>query len=195
MSAGDRFLSKNQTAGAENGIYVWNGAAVAATRSADMNASAEFNSATVPVVSGTTNAGTTWRQTAANPTVGTTAIVFTSFNAGAGAASESSAGIAEVATQAEVDAGTDDARFVTPAKLAGAAGRAKRYAADIGDGSNTSITVTHNLGTRDVNVTVRRNSGSYEQVLVDWGAATINTVVLVFASAPTAAQFRAIVTA
>lgn len=35
------------------------------------------------------------------------------------AASESAAGIAEIATQAETDAGTDDARIVTPAKLAG----------------------------------------------------------------------------
>lgn len=34
------------------------------------------------------------------------------------AASESAAGLGEIATQAEVDAGTDDARYVTPAKLA-----------------------------------------------------------------------------
>lgn len=34
------------------------------------------------------------------------------------AASEAAAGIAEIATQAETDAGTDDARFVTPLKLA-----------------------------------------------------------------------------
>lgn len=195
MVSGDRFLAKNQTAGAENGIYIWNGAAAAATRAADMNASAEFNSATVPVVSGTTNAGTTWRQTTAGPTVGTTAIVFTSFNAGAGAASETSAGVAEIATQAETDTGTDDVRFVTPLKLATYAGRAKRYSADVGDASNTAITLTHNLGTRDVSVVVRRNSGAYEQVLVDWGATTVNTVTLTFATAPTVAQFRATVTA
>jgi hypothetical protein len=84
---------------------------------------------------------------------------------------------------------------VTPAKLKNHADRAKRYSADVGDGSNTSLTLTHNLGTRDVNVSVRRNSGAYEQVLVDWGAPTINTVTLVFAQAPTAAQFRATITA
>lgn len=195
MAAGQRFLVKNQTTAAENGVYIWNGASTAATRAADMNASAEFNSATVPVVEGTTNAGTTWRQTAANPALGSTAIVFTSFNAGAGAASETSSGIAEIATQSETDAGTDDARFVTPLKLANYAGRAKRYAADIGDGSNTAIVITHNLNTRDVQLTVRRNSGAYEQVLVDWGATTVNTITLTFASAPTNAQFRAIVTA
>lgn len=195
MATDDRFLAKDQTVPAENGVYIWNGAATVASRAADLSASAEFNAAVVPVRSGTVNAGTTWRQTAANPTLGSTSIVFTSFIAGAGSASESSAGIAEIATQGEVDAGSDDARFVTPAKLAAFAGRAKRYAADIGDGSNTSFTVTHNLGTRDVVVSVRRNSGSYEQILVDWGATTTNTITIVFAAAPTSAQFRATVTA
>jgi len=38
-----------------------------------------------------------------------------------GAASESAAGVAEIATQAEVDAGTDTARIVTPARLVGLA--------------------------------------------------------------------------
>lgn len=193
MVANDRFLAKNQTTTTENGIYIWNGAAVAATRAPDMNLSAEFNSATVPVVSGTTNAGTTWRQTAASPVVGTTPIVFSSFNAGAGAASEASAGIAEIATQAETDAGTDDQRIVTPLKLATWSGRARRFATDVGDGSNTSITVTHNLNTRDVQVDVRENAGAFRMVLVDWAATTLNTVTLTFATAPTAAQYRAIV--
>lgn len=195
MATSDRFLAKDQSTGSQNGIYIWNGAASAATRAADMSASAEFNSAVVPVKSGTANGGTQWRQTAADPTVGSTAIVFTAFISGAGAASESSAGIAELATQGETDTGTDDARIVTPLKLATYSGRAKRYAVDVGDNSNTSITVTHNLGTRDVQVQVRRNSGSYDQVIVDWGAATTNTVVLVFATAPTTAQFRCIVQA
>lgn len=195
LAAGNRFLAKNQTTATENGIYIWNGAAVAATRAADMSTSAEFNSAIVPVKAGTVNANTTWRQTVADPVVGTTNIVFTSFIAASPAASESTAGIAEIATQAETDAGTDDTRIVSPLKLKNWAGGPKRYAADVGDGSNTSITVTHNLGTRDVQCIVRRNSGSYEEVFVDWGAATVNTVVLVFAQAPTAAQFRAVITA
>ena len=195
MALGDRFLAKDQTTASQNGIHIWNGSAVAATRSADMNASTEFNAAVVTVAAGSTNSGTTWRQTAANPTVGATSIVFVSFSSGAAAASETTAGIAEIATQAETDAGVDDQRIVTPAKQANWAGRAKRYATDIGDGSQTSITVTHNLNTRDVQVNVRRNSGAYDQVLVDWGAATLNTIVLLFATAPSAAQYRAIVTA
>lgn len=196
MQTNDRFLAKDQTDPAENGIYIWNGSAVTASRAADMSVSAEFNSAVVPVrPGGTANASTTWRQTIANPTVGTTGIVFTSFVQAAPSASESTAGVAEVATQAETDAGTDDGRIVTPLKLKNFVDRARRYSSDVGDGSQTSITVTHNLGTRDVNVSLRRNSGAYEEVLVDWGATTTNTITLVFASAPSAGQFRCTVTA
>lgn len=195
MATNDRFLAKDQTAGAENGVYIWNGASTVASRASDMNVSSEFNAAVVPVRSGTVNSGTTWRQTAANPTVGTTSIAFSSFIAGAAAASETTAGIAETATQAETDTGSDDQRIVTPLKLANFSGRAKRYSTDVGDGSATSYTVTHNLATRDVVVNVRRNSGAYEQVLVDWGATTPNSITLIFASSPAAAQYRVTVTA
>jgi hypothetical protein len=158
MVSGDRFLAKNQSAPAENGIYVWNGAAVPATRSADMNAAAEVEGATVPVEEGTANANTTWRQSAVNVTLGTTALAWSTFGTVAPSASETTAGIAEIATQAETDAGTDDARIVTPLKLANFAGRAKRFAANFGDGSSTQFDIVHNLGTTDVVVSVRRNS-------------------------------------
>lgn len=195
LTGGDRILLKNQTAGAENGVYIWNGASTTATRAPDMSVSAEFNSAVVPVTGGTNNAGTRWRVTVANPNVGTTAITFTNDQSTAPAASESAQGIAEIATQSETDTGTDDGRIVTPKKLKDWAGGPKRYATDVGDGSATSFTVTHNLGTRDVNVRVRRNSGNYEDVIVDIQAATINTVIVVFGAAPTSNAFRVIVTA
>lgn len=99
------------------------------------------------------------------------------------------------ATQAETDAGTDDARIVTPLKLANYSGRAKRFAANVGDGSATSITVTHNLNTRDVQVQVYRNSGNYDQVLVETRYTSVNSVTLVFDSAPAANAFRCVVMA
>lgn len=49
--------------------------------------------------------------------------------ASVGAASETASGIAEIATQAEVNAGTDDLRFVTPLKLATYVGNAIAAAA------------------------------------------------------------------
>jgi len=42
MSSGDRVLLKNQSAAAENGIYVFNGSASAMTRATDMDGAAEF---------------------------------------------------------------------------------------------------------------------------------------------------------
>ena len=67
-----------------------------------------------------------------NAVVGTDAIAFEAFAAAVPAASESTAGKAEIATQAEVDGGTDDLRFITPAKLAAWAGRLKRVASLVG---------------------------------------------------------------
>ena len=52
MDLNDRFLAKDQTAGAENGIYVWNGATTPATRAADMDSADEVEQATVSVQEG-----------------------------------------------------------------------------------------------------------------------------------------------
>lgn len=194
MAAGDRVLLRNQTATAENGVYVWNASATPMTRSADMNASIEFTSAVVPVDAGT-DAGTQWRQTAVGPTVGTTAILFVAFGTSAPAASTVTAGLARYATQAEVDAGSVTNATVTPQTLLAAAFRVRKFSADIGDGSATLFTITHNLNTRDVEVSVRRNSGLFDFILVDTEATTVNTVQVRFAAGfvPTANQFRAIV--
>ncbi|HEX8348662.1 MAG TPA: hypothetical protein VF598_01750 [Hymenobacter sp.] len=70
---------------------------------------------------------------------------------------------------------------------------AQTYAQDIGNNSATSIAVTHNLGTRDVTVMVRDNS-TYEVVYADIVMTDTNTVTLTFNPAPTAAQYRVIVT-
>lgn len=79
LGSGDRVLVKNQTAPAENGIYI--AAATAWSRSADMNAWAEVPSAFVFVEEGTTQADTGWVSTAnAGGTLGTTAINWTQFS-------------------------------------------------------------------------------------------------------------------
>jgi hypothetical protein len=194
MVNGDRVLVGTQTVGAENGIYVWNGASSAMTRSTDADSGAELNSAVVTVDEGT-SAGSTYRQTAVSPTLGTTTITWAAFGTAAGAASETAAGIVELATTAETITGTDNTRAVTPAGLAGYTGFTKKYSTDIGDGSATSYTVTHNLNTRDVQIQVRKNSGDYGLVIVDAGAATVNTATIVFASAPTSNAYRVTVLA
>lgn len=194
MATNDRFLARSQTAGAENGIYIWNGAATPATRAPDASTAAELEQAVVTVEEGT-SAGATYRQTVVNLTLDTTTVTWTNFGTAAGAASESTAGILEIATQGETDTGSDDARAVTPAKLAAWSGRPKRYATDVGDGSATQYTITHNLNTRDVVAMVRRNSGNYDEVLCDIEVLTVNTVRLTFAAAPSSNLFRCIVLA
>lgn len=192
MASQDRVLVRNQSTQSQNGIYVWNGAATALTRSLDASTFAELEQAIITVEEGT-DAGTTWRQTQINGTIESSNVIWTSFAAAAPAASETTAGIAEIATQAEVDAGTDDQRIVTPAKLANWSGRLRKYAVSIGDGSATSYVVTHNLNTRDVIIRVFPNSGTYDDVEVDVQRTSTTTATLVFASAPAANAYRVVV--
>jgi hypothetical protein len=68
-----------------------------------------------------------------------------------------------------------------------------KYNASIGDGSATSYTVTHNLGTRDVQVTIYDNSSPYAEVIADVQHTTTNTITLLFSIAPTSNQYRVVV--
>lgn len=191
MASQDRVLVRSQTTTADNGIYVWNGASSAMTRSLDASTFAELEQAVTTVEEGS-SAGSTYRQDQVNGTLGSSTISWVTFGTAAPSASESTAGIAELATQAETDAGTDDARFVTPLKLATWSGRIKKYSVAIGDGSATSYTVTHNLASRDVQVTVY-NASTYDEVITDVTHATINTLTIVFASAPASNAYRVVV--
>jgi len=189
MAANDRVLVRSQTSQPENGIYIWNGAAVPMTRSADASTFPELEQATTTVEEGT-NAGSTYRQTTVNGTLGTNNVVFTTFGTAAGAASETSAGIAEIATQSETDTGTDDARFITPLKLASWSGRVRRFSASFGDNSATSFAHTHNFNTRDVVVEVAETAGSFRTVFCEVQRNSVNQVTTIFNTAPTTNQYR-----
>ncbi len=194
MVSGDRVLVKDQTPAWQNGIYVWNGAASAMTRSLDASTAAELAKAVATVEQGT-NAGAQFIQTEFNFSLGADDVIWQSFGTSAPAASESTAGIAEIATQSETNTGTDDARFVTPLKLANYTGLVKRYSASFGDGSATQYDLSHNLNTRDIICQVRRVASPYDEVNCDIEALDVNTVRLRFAAAPTSNQFRATVLA
>ena len=190
MAINDRVLLKNQTSQPENGIYIWNGAAVAMTRALDANTFAELEAAVVNVEEGTANGGTKWRQTQVNGAIGTNNVVWVSDATAAPSASEATAGIAEIATQAETDTGTDDTRMVTPLKLATYSGRAKRASTTIGDGAATSIVFTHNLNTEDAIVMVHETGGSKRNVICEIQYTSVNSVTLVFDSAPALNSLR-----
>lgn len=189
MAANDRLLVKNQTTQSENGIYIWNGAATPATRSLDASTAAELEAAVTLVEEGTTNAGTTWRQTTVNFTLGSGNVVWTAFGTAAGAASETSSGILELATQAETDTGTDDLRAVTPLKLATYSGRKLKYTTTFGDGSATSYTITHNLGTKVFEAYVYETGGSFRQVMCEIQHTSTTQATVLTPSAPAAGAY------
>jgi len=67
----------------------------------------------------------------------------------------------------------------------------KGYAADVGGG--TSVTITHNLGTRDVVVQLYDNS-TYDTVYADVIRLDTNNVRFLFKTAPAAAAYRCVIT-
>ena len=85
LSSDDRVLVKDQTSGAENGIYVFNGSGSAMTRATDADANSEVTSGLFTFVTeGTVNADSGFVLTTdGSITVGTTSLAFAQFS-GAG---------------------------------------------------------------------------------------------------------------
>lgn len=170
--AGDRVLVKNQTDATENGIYV--AAAGSWSRASDMDVASEFLLATTLVSEGA-QGNTGWTMTTDGPiVVGTTSLVFTQTSSG---------GTLTAGNGITISGGVV---ALDPAVAA------RKASATIGDGTTTTITVTHNLNTQDVAVSVKEVS-SNAGVLVDWVANGVNTVQLTFSVAPTTGQYRATV--
>ena len=69
----------------------------------------------------------------------------------------------------------------------------KKYVGNIGDGSNTTITVNHNLNTEDITITVR-DASTKEIVYVDAQIIDVNSIKLLFYSAPTSSQYKIVIT-
>lgn len=194
LTLNDRVHLPNQTAPAENGLYLYNGAATPMTRAPDAATFAALHAAVVTVREGS-SAGATYRQTQVGGVLETDPIIFTPFVPAAPAATETTAGVAEIATQAEVDAGTRNDVIVSPAGLANYSGRAKRYSVTIGDGTATSYTVTHNLGTDDVQAYVRETGGNKRQVLAEVQHTSVNSVTVVTDAAVALNAYRVTVIA
>lgn len=190
LATGDRILIKDQATGSENGVYVV-AASGAPTRATDADSSAELDSAAVLVTSGTVNADNAYTQTANAPTVGSTALIWAQFGganlpvAGNGLSRSGNTLTVVAAPSGGLTVGSSGVSVDTSAV-------ARHVAASIGNGSLTSIAVTHNLGTQDVLVQLIRVSDR-AAVLTDWVATDVNTVALAFAVAPTTGQYRVIV--
>jgi hypothetical protein len=102
-------------------------------------------------------------------------------------ATETRTGLIALATQAELTTGTNDTKAVTPLKLVTYVNTlvsSRGFVANIGTGSATSITVTHNLNSKNVIAQVSKNSGDEDIILVPVRKPTVNSVAIDFATAP-----------
>jgi len=193
---GDRILLKDQTAGAENGIRIVT--AGSPTRSTDADAASELLQAVTGVEEGTANADTAWQNTTNAPiVVDTTALVWSKLPGVmvGGAGLTVTGNTMNVIAGATPGTGGPGGGIVVDADdiVIDKAVVARHFAVDVGDGASTSIALTHNLGTLDVIVQVYVKGAGGVQVECDVVHTDTNTVTLVFAVAPTAAQFRAVV--
>ena len=186
LANNDRVLVKNQATASANGIYV--ASTVGWNRSLDANNPSNVLNAAVYVEEGTTQADSAWVMTTNAPiTIGTTNLTFVQFS-GAGTYSAGN-GLTLTGNIFAVGAGTgilstagttavDTSVIATQANLTAAvAGMAKKFAAALA-GTASPETVTHNLNTRDVQVTVLNGASPYGAVEVDWQATTVNTVTI-----------------
>lgn len=94
---------------------------------------------------------------------------------------------------ADITAAKDRSNHTGTQDVSTVSGAMRRVVADLGDGTATSFSVTHNLNSRDVMVQVYDNASPYGVVFTDVEMATVNTCTVRFATAPTANQYRVVV--
>lgn len=194
LATNDRVLLKSQTAGAENGIYVWTGSATALTRAVDADSAAEVTGAAVTVTEGTNNADKVYTQNADAVTLGTTTLSFVQLG-GAGTTYTGGNGILVTgsAITAVIDPAAGAGLLLTSAGLkVDPSVVVRKFAANVGTGAATSIAVTHNLGTLDVAVTVFDNA-TLDEIICDVVHTSTTVVTLGFATAPAAGAYRVVV--
>jgi hypothetical protein len=177
--AGDRVLAKDQTTASANGIYVV--AAGAWSRSTDADSTAELQSATVYVTSGTTNADKAFTQTTDSPTVGSSNIVWA--QVGGGTLPTAGAGLTLTGSTLDVGAGTGisvgtDTVSVDTAVVA-------RKFSTATHASTTSIAILHSLGTTATTNAVFVTATG-EEIFPDVTRTDANTTTFTFGAAPTA---------
>jgi hypothetical protein len=223
LATGNRILIKNQTDATANGIYVVAASGAPArstdmnegsefpsayvfveqgTVNADTGWVCTNNS---PVTLGTTNI--TWTQfsgagtyTANNGVLLTGSVFSFAPESGKGLETGPSGAAIKLATTSGLNLTTDLAvgagngiSVLTNTVAIDSSVVVSKYATNVGDGTATSYTITHNLGTRDVIVSVYEGSGSYAEVICDVNHATTNTITLLFSVAPTLDQYRVVV--
>jgi hypothetical protein len=190
LVAGDRILIKNQTTASQNGIYIVQSSGAPILASDSVTGELTTN-ATVRVNNGTVNADNSWTLTTTGTiTVGTTNQTWVQSNA-SGTTYTAGNGLTLTGSQFNVVPGLGILADGTSTRL-DPAHAVLKFASNIGDGSSTSITVTHGLNTLDVIVWLYIISTG-EVVESDIVNASTTTVTLTFATAPASASLRCVV--
>jgi hypothetical protein len=223
LATGNRLLIKNQADATENGIYVVavSGAPTRSadmnTGSEFPSAYVFVEQGTVnadsgwvctndsPVTIGSTNITFTQFSGAGTYTA-SNGVLLTGTNftfapeSGKGLQTSSSGAAIKLATTSGLNVTTDLAvgagngiSVLTNTVAIDSAVVVSKYAANVGDASATSYTITHNLNTRDVIVSLYDNSSPYAEVIADVQHSTVNTITLLFSVAPTLNQYRVVV--
>nr|WP_309101688.1 hypothetical protein [Fredinandcohnia onubensis] len=87
----------------------------------------------------------------------------------------------------------DNTRHITSGERTAWNNKTDKYAVNIGNGTATSFTVTHNLGSQDITVTLRENASPYNVVFTDIQITDANNIKLLFAQAPSLNQYKVVI--
>lgn len=188
LALNDRVLLKDQTAGAENGIYT--AGATALARAADADTAAELPPGTIVVVAeGTAGADRMYMLTTnAGYNLGSTALTFSPYGT---APNPYTAGNGISIVGQVVSAVAGSGIIVSGAGIAvDPAVYSRYYEANVpAPGSGTAVTMTHNLNRRPVPLAVMElSTGDKVECGVNFPDA--NSVTLDFAVAPVAGQYK-----
>ena len=187
---GDLILLPGQTTGSQNGLYIFNGAASPLTLATNADISAEVRSGLFVFVSeGTANGSNGYTLTTPNPIVlGTTALTFTQ-TSGAGQITSGSGlvksgNVLNVATNANSGIVVNADDIAIDLTLV-----STKYTQAIGDGTSTTITVTHGRNNPNASAVVRQTLTPFERVFPTERNPTANTMSFTFFTAPTVNQY------
>lgn len=190
LATGDRVLIKDQASASENGIYTVN-ASGAPSRAVDADTAGELAPGTaVSVTAGTTNADKIFMIISdAAITIGSTAQTWGALGGGgASYTAGNGIGIAGGVISA-VAAANGGVQVVAGGIQLDASIAARKFSSTIGNGAATAISVTHGLGTKDVQVSVRTVADD-SHVIADIVSVDLNTISVTFATAPASNAFR-----
>jgi len=189
LVTGDRLLLKDQTAQAENGIYVVQ-AAGSPIRATDADSANEINGAAVFVTNGTANGGQRFVcNTSGAITLGTTAITFVNFGGGISYTNGNGLSLTGNTFAVVQDVGI----IVTGAGVkVDTSIVARKVTGVIGDGVATSIAFIHGLANQFVLVQVFEVA-TLSMIECDVVLTNTTTATLIFAVAPTAGQYRVVI--